>query len=90
MRHLHQCTRHDANVALWPSGRLPAVLRQNDPERGGSAVVAVAMRHLSVSWLHYINNMCPELHIRTQYLYKNQHTPAWKSFHHDQLMTSYR
>lgn len=44
----------------------------------------------SVGKLVTLHNMCPELHIRTQYLYKNQHTPAWKSFHHDRLMTFYR
>lgn len=51
MRHLYQCPGHHADLSLWTSGRLSAVLRQNHPECSGPAVAAVAMRHLSVGWL---------------------------------------
>lgn len=47
VRHMHQCARHHADVAVRPSGRVSPLLREDHPVGGGAATVAAALRHLS-------------------------------------------
>lgn len=46
MRHLHQCTGHNANLALRPSRRLSPVLRQDHSKCRSTTSAAIALRHL--------------------------------------------
>lgn len=47
MRHMHQCARNDANITVRSSGRVPTMLCENHSECRGTALVAIALCHLS-------------------------------------------
>lgn len=47
MRDMHQCARHNADLALWPSRRLPSLLCEDHTKCRGTAFAAAALRDLS-------------------------------------------